>query len=104
MKIITKKKFIEETYNVDYELIKWLNEHLKMYLEIAGKKIDLDYHKFNFRGKEYTQRELILKLIADTDYLLLDYWENVFSNSSKMEKAKNEMYSILMLIHWSLWW
>ena len=111
MKIITKKKFIEETYNVDYELIKWLNEHLKGYLKYAKKHIKLDYYTFEHEGKTLTQEEMINRVIEITDCLLNSqiYWnyeenDNSSLDCEKMYRMKDEMYDILKAIHWHLWW
>ena len=102
MKLIKtkKQKIKEECWNLDYELVKWLNEHLKVYLEDASKIVDLEFHKFKYKRKDYTKKELIKKLISMTDRLLDDdikYFDFA-------EELKNEMYDILKLIHFSLWW
>ena len=94
-----KQKIMEECWNLNYELIKWLNEHLKVYLEDADKNVDLEFHKYKYKRKTYTQKELIERLITITDTLISGFvwtFENV--------KLVNEMYDILKLIHFSLWW
>lgn len=106
MKIITKKKErkikSEECWNLDYELIKWLNEHLKIYKEEASKTVDLEYYKFNYKRKEYTQLQIIDMLIEKSDYLLdeIDY----FVEANEYEKYKNEIYDLMKLAHWHMWW
>lgn len=102
MEIGRKKRIREECWNVDYELIKWLNEHSKIYLEEASKMVDLEYHKFNHRGKELTQAEAISRLIYLTDYLLKDYY--LGEEPMKRNRAKNEIYDLLKLLHWQFWW
>lgn len=106
MKIITKKKErkikSKECWNIDYELIKWLNEHLKIYKEETSKTVDLEYYKFNYKRKEYTQLQIIDMLIEKSDYLLdeIDY----FVDANKYEKYKNEIYDLMKLVHWHMWW
>ena len=97
-----KKKVSEECWNLDYELCKWLNEHLKVYLEEASKVVDLEFYHFKYRGKEYTQMEIIKRLIDITDFMLEDI--DYFSEGIELTKAKNEMYDLLKMVHWHLWW
>lgn len=102
MKIITKKKLREECWNLDFELIKWLNEHLKIYKEDASKMVDLEYKKFKHKKLTYTLADMIDRAINLTDLLLKDYDYNMFDKNT--EKVKNEVYEILKKIHWNLWW
>ena len=43
----------EECWNLGYEFVKWLNEHLKIYVEDKPKIVDLEYFKFDYKGKNY---------------------------------------------------
>lgn len=36
-----------ETWGMDYTMITWLYSHFKMFLEIGGKIVDLEFHKFD---------------------------------------------------------
>lgn len=36
-----------ETWSLDYTLATWLYSHLKMYLEIGGEIVDLEFYKFD---------------------------------------------------------
>ena len=111
MKIITKKKekkiLKKECWNLDYELVKWLNEHLKVYLEDASKIVDLTYRKYIYKRKKMTQEQIIKRLIEITDMILgdedNDYWENTWS-SETIVNLVDEMYDLLKLVHFSLWW
>lgn len=100
---IKKKKISRECWNLDYELIKWLNEHLKVYKEEASKIVDLEFYKFTYKKKEYTQLEILNRLIEIANYLLdIDYFGDC--NVELVNKNKNEMYDLLKLVHWNLWW
>ena len=102
MKIITKKTISKECWNLDYELVKWLNEHLKVYKKEAIKVVNLEYYKFEYKRKEYTQLEILNRLIEITDVLLeTDYFD---CDISKTNGLKNEMYDLLKEVHWQLWW
>ena len=103
MKIITKKKLKQETYSLDYSLIEWLNEHLKIYLKETEGIIDLTFHKFTYKKQEYTQLEIVNRLIEITDYLLDD--DNYFwGNDKEKERLVKEMYDLLKLVHFYLCW
>ena len=102
MKIITKKTISKECWNLDYELVKWLNEHLKVYRKEAIKVVNLEFYKFEYKKKEYTQLEILDRLIDITNTLLeTDYFD---CDVNKTNKLKNEMYDLLKEIHWQLWW
>lgn len=115
MKIITKKseqkRIKEECWSLDFYLIKWLEEHLKVFKEDASTIVDLEYHKFKYKGKEYTQLQILDRLIEVIDFLLNDdnyggSFTNLMSKKEirNLEARKNEMYDLLKLIHWQLWW
>ena len=108
----TKKRISEECWNLDFELIKWLNKHLKVYKEESVKAVDLEFHKFKYKNKEYTQLEIINRLIEVTDYLLGDEpynngnYDRLLSAKDirSINARKNEMYDLLKIVHWQLWW
>lgn len=90
-----------ETWNLDYEFIKWVNSRFKKYKEKAGKIVDLDFHQFTYKKKKYTQLELIDKVIKLSDeYINLSV--SVFED--KLDSIKNEIFDIFKLIFWSMWW
>ena len=100
MKIVTKKTIKKECWNLDYELVKWLNEHLKVYLADANHIVDLDWPTFTIKNKKMTFRKAIERLIKITDKLLED---DGYFNYKHLD-YKNEMYDILKEIHYQLWW
>ncbi len=105
MKIITKKKeekiLKEETYSLDYTLIKWLNKHLKAYYDYANKVIDMTYHKYKYKGKTYTLEQIVKKLIDITGALSNeDYYFG--EDGATLVELKNEMYDLLKLVHFGL--
>ena len=103
VKIITKNTLKKETYVLDYSLIKWLNEHLKVYLKETEGIIDLTFNKFVYKKQEYTQLEIVNRLVEITD-CLLD--EDVYycSTNKQTERLVKEMYDLLKLVHFCLWW
>lgn len=104
MKIITKNSIKRECWNLDNELIKWLNEHLKVYLKNAGKNIDLTFHTFWIDDKQVTQEQAIERLVEITNYLKNHNFNWTIDDAKNMILLKDEMYNILKEIHFSLWW
>ena len=101
-----KRKLQEECWSLDYTIVKWLNEHLKVYLKDANGFIDLTYHKFEYNNDCYTELELLEELVKVTDRLL-DYYDNwLFDRAFALavNKLKDEMYDILKILHFALWW
>lgn len=90
----------EECWNLDLALVKWLNEHLKFFKEDATGIINLEFHTYIYNGKEYTQLEIINRLIELTEELQ-DVYPIVPDDKGKM---KDEMYDLLKLVHFDLWW
>ena len=90
----------EECWNLDLALVEWLNEHLKFFKEEVNGIINLEYHTYIYNGKEYTQLEIINRLIELTEEL-----QDVYSIvPDDKEKMKDEMYDLLKLVHFDLWW
>ena len=78
---IKKKRIRRDCWDLDYAFYQWLRERLPVYLKDAGRRIDLEYHKFEFRGKEYTQKELVERMIyllrtSNFNTLIDDDWDN----------------------------
>lgn len=96
-----KRKMQEECWNLGYEFVKWLNEHLKIYVEDKPKIVDMEYFEFDYKGKNYTELEMVNKLVDVTDELLKEY-DGI--DCDKMNKLKDEMYELLKKIHFSLGW
>ena len=90
----------EECWNLDLALVKWLNEHLKFFKEEVNGIINLEYHTYIYNGKEYTQLQIIDRLIELTKELQ----DINFSIPIDKGKMKDEMYDLLKLVHFDLWW
>ena len=106
IKRISRNKIKRECWNLDYSLICWLNDHFKVFLKDAEKHIDLDFHKFVYKRKGYTQREIIERII-DITYVLKD--EDIYYSWEQETYENNniligEMYNLLKLVHRTMWW
>ena len=88
-----KKKLAEECWSLDYNFIVWLNQHLK---------VNIEYHKFEYQGQEYTQKQLIERMIELSDNLIED--EHYFDWSEQYSSMTNELLDIFKLCFQTLWW
>lgn len=89
---LKKKKIREDCWNLDVSFIYWLKERLPVFLKDASSVVDLNCRKFIYKDKEYTQEEIIKRMIvlinlmgndyafSEPDYAdeLLDLWKLVF--------------------------
>jgi hypothetical protein len=90
----------DETWNLDCEFIKWVNSRFKKYKEKASKIVDLESHRFEYEGKEYTQLELIDEIIK----LSNEYIDAGLLSEDKLNSIKDEIFDIFKLIFWTMWW
>lgn len=93
----------DETWDLNYEFMKWVNSRFKQYKKEASKIVELDFHKFKYKRKEYTQIELIDKIIQLSDYVVEDDWESVQAVQKQLN-AVNEIFDIFKTIYWVMWW
>ena len=72
-----------------------------MYRDVGGKVVDLTFHKFEWKGKEYTQIEMIEKLIEELRWALTeeDAWKDMEGYERLMEIGK--MWAIILP---AMWW
>lgn len=92
---IKKKRIRRDCWNLDFAFYQWLKERLPIYLKDAGRIIDLEYFKLEFRGKEYTQKELIERMIE-----LLHFVDDY---DLDLVKGK-EVLEIWAMIAPAMWW
>ena len=88
-----------ETWSMFHFFFAWLYERLKRYKDVAC--IDLNYHKFEFEGKEYTQGELIDKMIHGCEIALV---KNEYDFSDKDIKIVRDVGHIWAIVMPVMWW
>lgn len=91
-----------ETWSLDYVFYMWLYERLKMYIEYAGEIVNLNFHKFDFKGKEYTQLELINMMIERLESYFKK--EDLFVSSEEEYEPIKEIGEIWALVLPAMWW
>lgn len=90
-----------ETWSMDYTLATWLYEHFKLYRKVAGKYVDLTFHKIKInvlkkdkKGEFKTKRKTVTQLEAID--LVCAYLEDYFKylDGAKL-KDENHAYQKL---------
>lgn len=112
------KQVVEDTYALDSSFIDWLSGHLIVYKNEASKIIDLEFHKYQYKGREYTQLQLLDKLIKTTNKLKylynnepditgktpIEIKATYKTYRNKLNRLKREMFEIFSLIFWQMGW
>ena len=80
-----------ETWSLETAFYLWLYERLKMYLEYTI--VDLDFYKFEYKGKTYTQKQMIDMMIERLKEYLTDE-----TDEKSFEKYPNEICEIWALV------
>ncbi len=89
-----------ETWSLDTTFYIWLYEHLMMFKEKASDKIDLTYHKFEYKGEILTQIDCIDRMIEGCKLYIQDSESN---EKEKQEKIKS-VCEIWALVIPAMWW
>ena len=88
-----------ETWNLNYSWHLWLYERLKMFVDITI--IDLDFHKFKFKEKEYTQREMRDLML---ERLKFSFSEEYDDWDEEQVKYVCEIEEIWAMVCPAMWW
>ena len=100
-----------DTWSLENTFYYWLYERLKMYMKVADPVVDLNFHKFEYKSKTYTQRELILKLIdlLKENILARGNWykidnEEIPAFFDRYNERTKEICEIWGIILPTMWW
>ena len=89
-----------ETWCLDRILAEWMYSRFMMYKEVTI--VNLDYHKYNIDGKEWTQRECIDKIIENTKFYLCN--ETYAPDSTEVYEKLSEAIKIMSKVIFDMWW
>lgn len=94
------KKKAKVDWNLNWEFICWLNKWFKEYKKNASKMVDLEFHKFKYKGQTYTQIQLIDKIIELTDKIIEidDFWDK------GVVEMVDEVFELFHKIFLAMWW
>lgn len=96
---IKKNNIRKDCWNLDQAFLKWLEEHLRVYLKDASNFVDLTYHKFTYKDKEYTQHDIILRMLHLLEQIRYkDSWDKDYP------EAVDEILDLWKLVFHSMWW
>ena len=74
-----------------------------MYVDKASKIIDLEYHRFFWKGKEYTQIDLIKELLTRLEFYFKSSEDCILLNKEE-EKIILEIGEIWAILLPAMWW
>ena len=94
---LKKKKIRKDCWDLDVSFIYWLKERLPVFLRDASSVVDLNYRKFIYKDKEYTQEEIIKRMIELINLMGDDY---VFSDPAYID----ELLDLWKLVFPRMWW
>lgn len=89
-----------ETWCLDRILAEWMYSRFMMYKEVTI--VNLDYHKYNIDGKEWTQRECIDKIIENSKFYLCN--ETYAPDSTEVYEKLSEAIKIMSEVIFDMWW
>lgn len=97
--------FPPANWSFDNYFSRWLYCHLKDYLKDAEKVVDLDFYHFKFKGKDYTQKEVIEKILGTLETFITEK-DNVFDlkEERKMIEDYQDAIRLLAEILPAIWW
>lgn len=98
---IKKKKISKDCWCLDFAFIQWLRERLPVYLREAGQIVNLEYHKFTYKDKEYTQKELIEIMIRDINTIVNDFF---WDSKAEGYDTYKEIFEIWAIVAPAMWW
>lgn len=77
----------------------WLYERLKMFLDVNC--IDLNYHKFEYKDKEYTQKELIGMMLERIEFCFSGKYNDY---DDEQWEYVHEIEKIWATVLPAMWW
>ncbi len=90
-----------ETWDLSSTFYAWLYEHLRMYVDIGGKAVDLDFHKFEYHGCEYTQLAIINMILER----IVFYFSEEYDDWTEEHVAYiNEIGELWAIVLPAMWW
>ena len=96
---IYKKKLSKECWDLDLAFLKWLQEHLPVYLKDAEQIVDLTYYKFTYNNIEYTQKDLIIHMIKLVNEAIdMDMYDEKYS------VIVDEILDLWKMVFHCMWW
>lgn len=96
--------FPPQTWYMPIALLQWFYEVTSEYIEEASEIVDLNFHKLEYNGKEYTQLELIHLFLDKVKYILVNEDDILFANEASEDALIQEVYKIWSILSPYMWW
>lgn len=90
-----------ETWDLQSSFYLWLYERLMKYVESASPIVNLEYHKFEYKGKEYTQIEMIDMMLERLKFFFSSSYVDFDPESEKKVQEIGEIWAIVLP---AMWW
>lgn len=90
-----------ETWNLNYTFYAWLYEHLRMYQDKASKIVDLHYHKFEWKEKEYYQDEIIEMILDHIRFFFSEDYDDFEADQNLYIYEIGELWALILP---AMWW
>lgn len=100
-----KRKYgvdLRDCWNLDFAFYIWLYEHIKAYEKFTAADIDDMRRMFEFKNKQYTQRQLMHKILKR----LKLYFNNInnLDDSDELQRKVDEIIPMWQILMPAMWW
>ena len=106
-----KYRFDErETWNMDYTSLVWLYEHIKMFLDIGGKIVDLDYPLLDEDKREFSEKENLdfnsKREVLEYICHLIEQWDRLCDDTVTIDcwEPAQQAIRLYAMILPGMWW
>ena len=90
-----------ETWCLQASFYSWLYERLRMFVVVGGEVVDLNYHTFGFKGKSYTQLEMIEMILERIRFYFSDEYDDFNVDQMRYVEEIGELWAIILP---AMWW
>ena len=90
-----------ETWNLNSTFYAWLYEHLRMYVDVGGEVVNLEFHKFKWHGCEYTQLELINEILDRIRFYFSEDYDDFEEEQVVYTREIGEIWATILP---AMWW
>lgn len=87
-----------ETWDLDYSFHLWLYERLKMFVKAP---INFEFHHFEYKGKTYTQKELIEMMLERLEFSFKEDYNRLNETQAAYVSEIEEIWAIVIN---AMWW
>lgn len=93
-----------ETWALERTFVEWLYSHLKMYLDVAGEVIDLNFYKFEYKGEQCTQHKCIEIIISACEKYLKAEEDPLWIDDNSVVQDMMDAIKLFADTFPAMWW